>query len=254
MVAENMTISVLVAEDNPDAQLILKTHLGNHAHVNIAGIAGTVSEALQVIGEKRPDIIFLDIELSDGDGFTLLERLKICNYHPYIIFTTGHHQYGLKSIRYAAFDYLFKPIDENECNAALGRYLTARQDYNLLHKIDLLMRDLNSIRKIKFSSHKGFMLIDPEEIFYCIADWNYTEIFITLETKRLVTLNLGKVKESLPPACFFRISRSTIINLKYLSHVDKADHHCFLSKGGETICFKAPLNHLKEMEKLFPCF
>jgi two-component system, LytTR family, response regulator len=249
-----MILSVLVAEDDPDAQLVLRKHLGNNALVNIIGITGTVSGALQVIGEKRPDIIFLDIELSDGDGFTLLERLKICNHHPYVIFTTGHHQYGFKSIRYAAFDFLFKPVVEDECNEAIDRYLTTRQDYKLLHKIDLLMRDLNSIRKIKFSSHKGFMLIDPEDIFYCIADWNYTEIFITLETRRLVTVNLGKVKEALPPACFFRINRSTIINLKYLSHVDKAEHNCFLSKGGETICFKAPLNRLKEMEKLFPCF
>jgi len=103
--------------------------------------------------------------------------------------------------------------------------------------------------KIKLKSKKGFILIDPDEIYYCQSDWNYTDLFYGNNQKATLCMTLRKVQELLPEHSFFRINRSTIINLKYLTEVSRQDKVCIMTISGKLVSFPINREHIAELEE-----
>jgi two-component system LytT family response regulator len=112
----------------------------------------------------------------------------------------------------------------------------------------LLEKTILHTNKLKFNTHTGFFLLSPEEILYIQADWNYSEVFLSDKKSELVTINIGKLEEMLPGNIFYRISRSVIINIKYLVRVNRKKRLALLEKEGKEYTFNIPLLNIRKIE------
>jgi two-component system, LytTR family, response regulator len=186
----------------------------------IAG-AGTVNEAVEKIRLSRPDLVFLDVELSPGSGFDILERLSPISFD--IIFTTAFNQYAVKAFKYAAVDYLLKPIDIDELTEAVGK-VVKRKD----------RASAESGPRIVLPDNHGFVLHQVNEIIRCQADSNYTRFFFVNRPPMIISKALKKFEDILTPFNFFRIHQSHLVNLSHLKSFDRRQDKVQMSDG-ETI-------------------
>lgn len=240
-------ITALVVDDDKKSREVLEYHLRRIPEIEIIGSASGADEALSLLLEKAPDILFLDVEMPGRSGFDLLADLRKLNIAPCIIFQTAFDKYAIEAIKHAAFDYLLKPIDKEELLVVLARYKNQTRQTKLDEKINDLCHFLNRHEKIRFSTRHGFIMIDPVEIVYCKADWNYTEIWMGSEVKEVVTINLGKVEEALPSGDFYRISRSVIINRNFIEKLDRKTRMVNLCKGEHVVELKVAASHLNRL-------
>lgn len=223
------TITSILVDDEPEALDILEDLLRSEG-ISVLRKTTKVENALPDIIELKPDIVFLDIQMPGKNGFDLVRQLRELREQPAIIFITAYSQYAVEAIRHAAFDFILKPIDPAELNNAICRFINQKESYNLGQKVDLLFQHLEA-PKLRFNTRSGFILLEPDEILYCSADSNYTIINRTDGSQETITLTLGQIDDKLAPFAFKRVSRSTVVNLKYLVAVDRKKKTCELKFG-----------------------
>ncbi|MHC1708030.1 MAG: LytR/AlgR family response regulator transcription factor [Bacteroidales bacterium] len=245
---KNKVFTTFIVDDEPAANQSLEALLKEEKSVEITGIFNEPEELLAAIKNNCPDLIFLDIEMPVMDGFSLLKLIREEKYTPNIIFVTAFNSYAIEAIKQSAFDYLLKPVSPAELSMALRR-LEQIQKNKIEEKIDRLIQSLHPINKIKLENSGGFVLIEPGEIIYCNADWNYSEIYLTNGKKEIVTMNIGKVEHILPYSVFFRINRSTIINLAFVTKINRMLRKCILTHNGTELSFKIPRDKIKKLEE-----
>jgi two-component system, LytTR family, response regulator len=231
-------IKTLIIDDEMSAILLLEEMVSKLEGVTVAGHAQNVNEALNLILQHRPDIVFLDIKLNDENGFELIRRLRDYDLDPFIVMVTGYDQFAMDAIKAGAFDYLLKPVDPAELIKVISRY---RQKQVKLHQPE-------PVKKIRFNTLGGFILIDPEEILYCQAEANYTDIFLTSQHKHTISLNIGSIEKVLTHPKFFRISRSVIININYLTEINRGKKLITLSHENNSFHLHIAHNRIKELE------
>ncbi len=248
-----MIYKAILVDDEPNALVALQYLLEDHNNIEIVATAGNFTEAIKAIQLHSPDLLFLDIEMPGKGGFDIVRELKqqdernCCD----IIFTTAHEDYAIKAIKHAAFDFLLKPIDPDELSETIKRYVLNKGKISLEKKLDDLLYHINSgSKKIKFNTGTGYVLLNPEDIILCKAEGNYTSIHDVRDKRHFVTLNLGKLEKILPQSHFFRVSRSAIVNLSYISKVDRKTATCELMKDGISFSVKVPSKQLKKLEEL----
>lgn len=208
--------------------LLLKPYEGI---VEVVGEASSVKEAIQLIDESKPDLVFLDIEMQDGTGFDVLEALTEINFH--LVFVTAFEQYALHSFRYAAIDYLLKPVRIQELRESIHRASTwskpqtktGKEFANLKSTVEKIDPNKEKDQVILISDQDGFIIIKREEIIYCEAAKNYT-IFKFAGGQKVATRSLGEFEELLTTHGFLRIHKSYMINLNKVSKYLKG-------RGGE---------------------
>lgn len=243
-------LSVIIIDDEIEAQDILENLLNKYPDITVAHKASSVDEAIVKILETKPDLIFLDIEMPRKNGFELLKLLKSTGISIPVIFVTAFDQYAIEAIKASAFDYLLKPVEVDELDKAIKRFRTEKKE-NLDEKIDTLLNEIVVSKKLRFNTRDGFILIDPKEIAYCLADGNYTEIFMRNTKKSIVTSKLKEVGALLSDYNqFLRVSRSSIINLRYLTKVNRKTKKCILSCNDQIIEVDISLKKVKEIEGL----
>jgi DNA-binding LytR/AlgR family response regulator len=104
------------------------------------------------------------------------------------------------------------------------------------------------VSKIRFNTLGGFILIEPGEILYCKAEANYTDIFLATQTKHTISMNIGSIEKMLPSPAFFRISRSIIINVKYLTGINRNKRQCLLTAGQVPVSLTIAHDRIRELE------
>lgn len=212
-------MKVIIIDDEQSARQVLENTLKLTApDVEMCGSGGNVEEALLLINEHKPDVIFLDIELSFQSGFDLLDAIEAGKY--LIVFTTAHNQYAIKAIRYAAFDYLLKPISPSELTACLQRAKDTLDSELPLQKerTDTLKEYLDGkiVKRLLVSTDKGVEVIDKQKIVRLEGDRNYT-IIHSLGNKPLLTAKtLKEYEDQLQDNGFFRVYQSHLVNLDYV--------------------------------------
>ncbi|MET2986221.1 LytR/AlgR family response regulator transcription factor [Aureibaculum conchae] len=178
----------------------------------------TVLEAEKILANKKIDVIFLDVQLQNETGFDLLKKLasKITFE---IIFTTAHDKYAVKAFKYAALDYLLKPIDEIDLKRALIKLKTKQTLLNTNKKIEALLYNLNeenTDKIINLTNAEGVHLIKVNDILRCNADDNYTHVYFNPGKKITIAKTLKYFENLLQPYSFFRTHQSHLINLNYI--------------------------------------
>jgi two-component system, LytTR family, response regulator len=217
-------IRALIIEDEKNSQELLRELITEYCEdVEIVAIAGSVGEGLAAIEKHKPDLLFLDIELPDGDGFQVLEKSEDREFD--VIFTTAYDQYAMRAFKFSATDYLLKPVDIEELQTAVTRVHEKRasgDQPDRAPQIDALLQNIRNIqqplKRIVLPTTHGFTVVNPDDIVRCESDRNYTFIFLTDGRRILVSRTIKEYEEMLEPYNFFRIHQSHVINLHYLKN------------------------------------
>ncbi|MEN8202734.1 MAG: LytTR family DNA-binding domain-containing protein [Bacteroidota bacterium] len=242
------TIKILIVDDEPEARDLLSMLLEPVKGVKIAGYAENVDQALARVEETDPDLILLDIQMPVKSGFELVDSLRNTDRNVGYIFVTAYDTYAIEAMRASAIDYLLKPVDPELLKDAIWRFREKRQQQLLNEHIDELLNDLGIGRRIKVNTRTGFLVIDPKHIVCCTADGNYTEIIMANGRSEIISSNLGSMEKEFASDGFFRISRSALINLSYLTHVNSKASICRL-EGNTVIELKVARNRLGQLGK-----
>lgn len=224
-------INAMIVEDMDDARHSLEHLLSSFLFINIVASVANIRDAEIAFLQHKPTLIFLDVELPDKTGFEFLEDIGPIANDLTIIFTTAFDHYAIQAIKHSAFDYLLKPIDPLELSLTLEKFRKNIEKDNFQANLNKLVLSLQPPKPLKLNSKNGFVLVNPEDIMYCEADWNYTHIFLADSRKLLITQNLGTLADRLEWDYFIRINRSNLINTHYLQHVDKKKLICLLKNN-----------------------
>jgi two-component system, LytTR family, response regulator len=241
-------LRIYIVDDERSARELITNLLSDVDEIEIVGKSDSAENALKEIIEIKPDVVLLDIQMPRQDGFYLISRLQEYNVQPEIIFITAFEQYAIRAIKSSAFDYLLKPVKKSELILSLSKLALEKKSTDMKEKFDFLIYQLSDHKKLKFKNRTGFYMIDPDEILFCRADSNYTVLELEGGRSFTVSMNLGKVEEILPDTCFFRISRSVIINIHFLSMVNRKTMTCELVNK-ETHVLSISRKYLKELQK-----
>ncbi len=221
----------VIIEDELQAITALKEELKVHCpDLDICGVAGTLNAAKKLIIDKNPELVFLDIQLKDGNSFDLLS--KIGEYNFKIIFTTAYSHYALTAIKISALDYLLKPIDSLELINAVNKAKKNSFDLMQLQLQSFIQnQQLNTLRKkIAIQTSKGIFLHELETIIRLQSDGNYTSVYLTNGKKLMVAKILKDFEELLSNLGFIRIHHSHIINLNHMeSYINKDGGYVILN-------------------------
>jgi DNA-binding LytR/AlgR family response regulator len=246
-------LKILLVDDEPEARELLNYMLQGTKGVSVVGAAGTVDEALNLMRSEHPNLVLLDIQMPEKDGFHFIEQVQQSDHDPGIIFVTAYEHYAIQAIRNSVFDYILKPVHQEELDNAIRRFrLQGRKahEQNFQELLAVLRGKVPS--RIKLNTRSGYVLIDPSEVVYCQADGNYTHIQLSRGSNELITQNLGTIEEMLNGNTFFRASRSYLLNLKYLSRVDRKSCNCLLEfPPGKSCTIKIPAQKIRLLETTF---
>ena len=217
-------ITALIIDDEVKGRLALREKLREYCKdVEVIGEAGNGEEGMQLIEKLKPGIVFLDIEMPRMDGFEMLHRLTRKDFQ--LIFTTAYDQYAIKAIRYAAFDYLLKPVDIAELRAAVSR-IQEQHSGNTEPRLAALEQNLVSkplLRKMAIPTMEGLLFFNIADIINLEARSNYTSIHFVNHPNLVASKTLKDIEELLPADTFFRPHHSHIINLNYVKRYIKGD-------------------------------
>jgi two-component system, LytTR family, response regulator len=218
-------ITAIIIDDEPKGRLALREKLLAYCpEVLILDEAANGQDALVLIKRHKPQLIFLDIEMPKMNAFEMLNALPEKNFH--IIFTTAYDQYAIKAIKYAAFDYLLKPIDIEELKTAVAKAGTVKNNQTLL-QAELLSQHLlhpkRQFAKLAIPTLEGILFFNTADIVHLEANSNYTNIHFVTNPKVTASKTLKEFEELLPADTFFRTHHSHIINLNYIKRYIKGD-------------------------------
>jgi two-component system LytT family response regulator len=245
-------LKILIVDDEPEARELLKYMLQESDGISVIGTAGDVDEAVSLMNREKPHLVLLDIQMPGKDGFHFIEQIQGSDHEPGVIFVTAYEHYAIQAIRNSVFDYILKPVHQEELDSAILRFRTRGKKVQKqeLHQLIESLR-INGPTKVKLNTRSGYMLIDPAEVVFCEADGNYTHIQLISGTRETTTQNLGSIEELLEGSTFFRASRSYLLNLKYLSKVDRKNNQCLLEYPGDSWVIKIPAQKIKMLESIF---
>ena len=207
-----MTITAVIVEDSRLARNELKELIKEYPNINLVGEAENVDDGVILIEKIKPDLLFLDINIPEKDGFQLLEELDEV---PIVIFTTAFDEYAIKSFEYNALDYLMKPINSSRFDIAIEK-IKRRIDFNINNqKCD---KKLNSNSQIFIKDGEQCWLVKIADIYLFEIVGNYTRVYFN-HNKPLLYKSLNQIEEKLPSTSFFRVNRQQIINTSHIENV-----------------------------------
>lgn len=216
----------IIVDDEAGARESLKQLVQKYCpEIELSGMADSIDSARRLINSVEPNLVFLDIELTNGNSFDLLNSLEETDFH--IIFTTAYDQYALKAIKFSALDYLLKPIDIDELKKAVQKFHDINGQKNPVdQKLSALLSNLkneNKNKKIAISENDGLIFVNSDDVIRCESDGSYT-YFILVGGKRVIaSKTLGEYEDLLSDISFFRIHRSHLINLNHLKKYIKGE-------------------------------
>lgn len=227
-------IKAIIVEDEENGRLVLIHLLEKHCpNVTIAGTATTVKEAIPLIIKETPDVVFLDIELPEGNGFTLFDHFPLNTFKT--IFVTAYSQYALKALKLAAIDYLLKPIDPDELIIAVGK-LDDKQSKENADKLQGLLHNFNSnLSKIALPTQEGLTFVDMNNLIRCEAEGNYTHFHLVNGEKILISKTLAYFEDVLDEGIFFRSNRTTLVNMNFISKFQRGRKSYVILEDGTEI-------------------
>lgn len=209
-------LKTVVIDDELNGRNIVKSFLEKYCEgVNVIGEADGVESGVECIIEKNPDLVFLDIQMQDGTGFDLLEKLPKRNFK--LVFVTSFDHYAIKAFKFSAVDYILKPVDPDQLVEAVEKVKAMAPADNVESKIDVLISNINSLEKIALPSMDGIRFIKINEIIRCESDNNYTLFYLTSKEKILVSKTLKDYEILLSGSKFYRVHKSHLVNLKFIS-------------------------------------
>ena len=219
-------IKAVLVDDEKKSTLTLKKLLGMYcADFLVSGEADNIPDAIRIINETEPDVIFLDIEMADGTGFDLLKKFDDPFFR--FVFVTAHSRYAVKAFKYSAMDYLLKPVDVDDLKVTADKIRSSVRD-------GIILKQYKSTKgkMLKLRSKKDFLHISTDQIIHMRAVGSYTKITMLDNEEHITSFNLGTLEEKLGDKDFVRVHRSETININHIVRIIKTDTlHAELTGG-----------------------
>ncbi len=230
-----MLKAVLIDDDESNLSS-LSEKISNHCkQVRIIRCCDNPEEGIRVIDELKPDLVFLDIEMPQMNGFVMLQQLTFRNFD--LIFVTAYDHYAVKAIRSCALDYLVKPVEIEELKRAVARAEDKKEQPSSSAQLDLLIAHLQKTQTklLTIPTSDGLRIIAIEEIIYLEASDNYSNIYLSTNQKFLVSRTLKDFEELLPEDTFIRIHNSTIVNKYYVDRYIRGEGGQVVMRNGNVL-------------------
>ncbi len=246
-------IKSIIIDDEQLGRDLIKEYLQNHPEVIIQAECKDAHEAISAIEKFDPDLLFLDIQMPEINGFELLQMLdKI----PHIIFSTAYNQYAIKAFEVNAVDYLLKPYTQERFDKALRRVESQiKNDSKTDQNIENLIKDIVSTKKylkrILVKESDKVIMINTGDIYWIEAMEDYVNLH-TKSKEYLFNQSLSTLETKLEPDLFIRVHRSYIINLEAVKELQTWSNNrlkCILVDGNEIILSRSGTKRLKRMMK-----
>ncbi|HTN17549.1 MAG TPA: LytTR family DNA-binding domain-containing protein [Chitinophagaceae bacterium] len=207
-------IQAILIDDEPFALKNLQSVLEKYCpQVMVSATAASVTDGLEKIRKLKPDLVFLDIELSGQNSFELLDQLSEPDFEK--IFVTAHSHFGIQAVKHNASDYVLKPIDKAELIDAVDKAERRIYTRRILREQQAYIKN----NRLALPTLEGLLFVDLNKVMYCESDGRYTRFYLTAQEKKiLVSKNIGEYEVILPAAKFVRIHSQYIVNL---DHVEK---------------------------------
>jgi two-component system, LytTR family, response regulator len=220
-----MLQAIIIDDEKKCISLLQKMLQQQYPDVQIVATTQSPEEGIKLIRQLEPDLVFLDIEMPNKNGFEVLEATK--DVHCNVVFTTAYQQYAIKAIRFSALDYLLKPIDADELSTAMQRYFTLTKSKQREQQLNMLFNNLKNISqpfsRLSVATNEGVIFINTNDILFCEASGGYTNFFLKNGDKLLTSKTLKDFEEILIDHSFFRIHHSYLINLSEIKRYVKGD-------------------------------
>ena len=213
-------IKAVIIDDEEDARQMLQLLLKKDPSVEIIGEAASVKEGVALIETSNPMLVLLDIELTDGTGFDLLNHFSEAEFQ--VVFITAYDEFAIKAFKYNAIDYLLKPINPLELAKVIYKAKKGVQP-NWAKRIDALLSTVKEkkIEKILLGTSEGINVIKLSEISHIEAEGSYCNIFLIHKERLIVSKNMKELESLLDSKTFFRTHQSYIVNLNFVKKILK---------------------------------
>ncbi|MFQ6092594.1 MAG: LytR/AlgR family response regulator transcription factor [bacterium] len=243
----------IIVDDEAPARLKVKQYLKDDPDIEIVGEAENGADAVREIEEKRPDLVILDIQMPEMDGF---EVINAFSEPPLIIFATAYDQYAIKAFEVNSIDYLLKPFSKNRLKEALERakgYLKKDFEAKIESLLKLVEEGKRYLSRVPVRKGKKIILLDVQDVVWIGAEETLNFVYTT-QNRYLVNYTLTELERKLNPNLFFRIHRSTLININYVSEIIPwfAGQYRVVMKDKERTQLTLSRRRVKDLKEIFP--
>lgn len=206
--------------------------------------ADGVTTGLQKINSFKPDIVFLDVEMGDGTGFDLMNKISSPAFQ--LVFTTAHNKYAVQAFKCSAIDYLLKPIDMGELENSLHKAAASISNSSLNQQLAVLMQQLSqkdvADKQIVLKDSEASYFVKTADILYCEAEGSYTKFYLSGSSPIVISKNLSTYEELLGAHGFIRTHHSYLVNPAHIRVYDKKDGGSLILSNGLSV----PVSHRKK--------
>lgn len=228
-----MNLRAIVVEDEETSREIIKNYLAKYCpKVEVLGEAANVDEALELINTHELDLVFLDVEMPYGNAFDLLDKVGDRTFET--VFVTAYDHYAIDALNAHASYYLLKPIDIDKLIDAVHYVSEIKEQENRLQNTILKPKQTIVAGKITIPLQNGFEVLQVEDILYCQADDNYTNIFLK-DKKKLVSKTLKYFEDMLTENGFARVHKSYLVNVNAITEYKKGKGGSVVLENGKEI-------------------
>ena len=212
-------LKTVIVDDEQDAVDFISSIIGEYCtSLEVVAMANNVAQGVSAINDKKPDLVFLDVEMPNGNGFDLLAQFPEKDFD--VVFITAFNHYAIKAIKFSAIDYILKPININEFIEAVNRVIKKRSERHSQgnESLKILMENLRTSppSRMAIPTADGMEYLNPRDIIRIEADRSYSWFYLTGGRKILVSKHLKEFQELLSDRYFFRSHNSHLVNLKYV--------------------------------------
>jgi len=231
-----LKIRAVIIDDEPLARQVIREFLENHPEVEITGETGNPLKALEIIRVEKPDLLFLDIQMPEMNGFELLDQLT---NPPTIIFCTAYDEFAIKAFEANAIDYLLKPFDQERFDRALEKARRFIKGEAPAPQMDRLLHYLTQHqRPMRFLVKKGnrMVVVSPDELLWVEAQEDYS-LLHTEKGNFLVSRSLQELEKRLSSSGFMRIHRSALVNSQAIKEIHpwSSGRYLLILKNGDRV-------------------
>ena len=208
-----MSLLALIVDDEAPARAELRYLLERIGDVEVVGEAASVREALALAARLDYDVVFCDISMPELTGIDAAREIMSWPKRPHVVFVTAHQDYAVQAFSVDAFDYLLKPVAEDRLAQTVERLRSSLRGTP--------ERAGKALAKVAVTRRGETLLLDHDQVYFMLAEGDYARI-ATYDERYLSTQSLRELEDSLPPALFFRIHRSSIVNLQKVTALEQA--------------------------------
>jgi len=246
-------ISAIIIDDEKNARFILRSLIERHfsKQVKIVETAESLKTGVEFINNYHPDIVFLDIEMPEENGFRIFDYFRTINFA--LVFITAHQEYAIDALRNDALDFILKPVKHEDLRNLINRFKKKENTHINQEHVKRLLESLSpypdSRGKIVLPTFSGFQFEKIHSIMYCEADRNYSRIVTFYGEQILLSKPISYLEDVLPADIFLRIHKSYLVNINYVKSYNHTDGYHIVLDDGRVLDI-ASRRHIEVIKKL----